>query len=762
MTASGMTLPDEPVNVPAGVVRPLLAPPGRDDVSSPGPDDVALVVDEVATPTAIDRRGLPFVLPSATLTAFLLLIVAVLAFTVIYHPGIYSVVTGHAGGSVALGNQCLRDAMTRIGGTDAAVALWTSGQHVPGADVCQRTNGFFDQTAGVLLAFVMLFVATALQYWLGSTRRARRRGVVSITAERFPELHHDLVGLSDQATPGKGVRFLLDVLDTRASGVAFGRIQRRHILLGRGVLALRSQDPEAFQALVLHELAHMRNRDLDVTIITLSFARAYLVLVLAPVVLATLVQLAFGVDWQLGLTVIGQLAGMAALLVLARGAVLRNREYQADARVVQWQNMIGPLRRILLANEANSRGAVRMRGVVRGRVCDLVRRLGIVHPTPRSRILALEDPAPLMSPGFGFSFILGVCLVLTWDPSASPPAQIGVGLVFEFWPPEPFTVVLVALLGLTVLRAALYAATAGLPLRLMALRRGLAVGVASGTVLAPSIIGTPMMLPGVTVGIQGTFALMLAVMAWLLVLWLEFLAGAWTRAIVRTRHSWLLAFIPIAAGAVVVLTCARPLFVLHLDYLFAAHDMTLPLHRLPGPLLVVTLANSIAVNEYLGHVPWLLGGVALLVLPAVVGGVLGRRAGGPWPHSLNQQLVRRPALWGVCAAIVTFLAVALSIDWYIRLLSGEPTELLGSGTLLAAVCAATGAARAVRPRRHPVLLAMVDAAVVGTSLGVFLSDTVLTFSQVVWFLAYGLETALAAVLIVRALSEGVRALRAVS
>ena len=131
-------------------------------------------------------------------------------------------------------------------------------------------------------------------------------------------------------------------------------------------------------------------------------------------------------------------------------------------------------------------------------------------------------------------------------------------------------------------------------------------------------------------------------------------------------------------------------------------------------------------------------------------------------HSLNQPLVRRPALWGVCAAAVTFLAVTLSIDWYIRILSGEPTELLGSGTLLAAVCAATGAARAVRPRRHPVLLAMVDAAVVGTSLGVFLSDTVLTFSQVVWFLAYGLETALAAVLIVRALSEGVRALRAVS
>jgi hypothetical protein len=320
----------------------------------------------------------------------------------------------------------------------------------------------------------------------------------------------------------------------------------------------------------------------------------------------------------------------------------------------------------------------------------------------------------------------------------------------------------VALLGLTTLRAALHAAAAGRPLRLMALRRGLALGVAAGTVLAPSIIGTPMMMPGVTVGIQATFALILAVMAWLLVLWLEFLAGAWARAIVHSRRSWLLAPVPIAAAAVVVVACARPLFVLHLDYLFAAQDVDLPFHRLPDPLLVLTFANSVAVNEYLSHVPWLLAGVALLVLPAAVGAVLGRRAGGPRTQSLNQPFVRRPALWGVCAAIVTFVAVTLSIDWYTRLLSGEPAELLGPGTLLAAVCAATGAARAVRSRQHPVLLAMADAAVVGTSLGVFLSGTVLSFSQVVWCLAYGLETALAAALVVRALREGVRALRTVS
>ena len=716
------------------------------------PKDAPLVRLEEPAPLPVEepvrvaagRRSLPFLLPSGTLTAFLLLIVAVLAFTVVEHPGIYDVV-GNAGNTAGTGNECMRRAIEQAGGTDAAVHLWINGQHVPGTAAC---DGYGDSglSAGFLLALLTLLLATGLQYWFWSTRRVHRRGVLPVTIERFPALHAELTALADRVVPGSRVLFLIDLLEPAASGVAFGRVRRRRVLLGRGVLVLLREDPDALRALVLHELAHLRNRDVDIAIITLAFVRAFLSLIFLPILIAVVVPLALGLDWQLRLAELAQAVGLAALLVLARGEVLKNREYYADARATHMQSTTDPLCRILHANAANTHDAG-----ARG----WLRRIGHVHPTAASRIQALTDPAPLMYPQFGFAFLLGVCLIFIWDPSDSPMARLSTGRIFTLWSPEPFTIVLAALLVLTALRATLYARAAGTPVRLTALRWGLSLGVAAGTYLASSAIATPMLLPGVPASVEATNALILGGMAWLLVLWLELLGDCWAGAVLPSRRRWIAAF-PIAALATLVLLCIRPLLHAHVDYLFAVHDVDSPLHALPGPLLVLTTANSIAVNEYLSHAVWLTSGGALLFVPLVVGRLASRHTKSRVPGQRPPTRTRRAVPWTASAAFVlAFAAVALSLDWYTRLLTGESVPI-GPGVVLAASCAGIGAAVATGRSAHPVLMAMGAATALGLIQGALVSAQFLSYHAVLYCFAYGLETALAAALVVRALAPGRR------
>ncbi|WP_314175714.1 M48 family metalloprotease [Streptomyces winkii] len=690
------------------------------------------------------RTALPLLLPSATLGAFVLLIVSVLSFTVVHHPAFYSLLTGHVHGSIGSGNDCMRRAIAEAGGTDAAVRLWTSGRHVPGGTACARSNGYHDQTAAALLAFGVLAVVTGLHYWFRSTWRARRRGVVPVTPERFPGLHGELERLSRETVPGTSVRWVVDLLEPAVTGVAFGRVRRRHLLLSRGALGLRTRDPEAFRALVLHELAHLRNRDLDLTLVALGFTRAYLALVWAPYVFAALVFLVFGVEWRLNLAVAGQMLGMAGLLAVARATVLRTREYQADARVAVWQGSAAPLTRLFAAATA---------GPSSRSWWGRVRALAFTHPDPRLRAAALEDPAPVMEPGAGLSFLLGVCLVLAWDPRTSPAARMGVGRVVDFWPPEPFTVVLVVVLCLAVLRAAVYAAATGSPVRLPALRTGLTAGVVAGTVLSPSLVVTPMLLPGVGTGVEAASTAVLAGVVLLFVVWLEFLCSCWAVAVVAARHRWRPAAFPVSAAVCVALACAPGLFGLHGQALFDVHVASDPLRGLPAPLFVVAEASATAVLDFLSRPLWLVTGAALLLLPAGLGVWLVRRIGGVVPRVPDRAWGRGRAY---ATGVVGFVVVLVTSDLYVELYGGVPVSLLSPGPTLAAACAGTSACVAVRAARGPVLSGMTGAALCAVGVGLFMADEFRSARQIVFWGAYGLQTALAAALLVRVVRRAAR------
>lgn len=61
--------------------------------------------------------------------------------------------------------------------------------------------------------------------------------------------------------------------DAAVNGLASGHVGRRYVFLSGRLVALFARDRPPFRTVLLHELAHIRNRDLDITFITIAVWR---------------------------------------------------------------------------------------------------------------------------------------------------------------------------------------------------------------------------------------------------------------------------------------------------------------------------------------------------------------------------------------------------------------------------------------------------------------------------------------------------------
>lgn len=139
-------------------------------------------------------------------------------------------------------------------------------------------------------------------------------------------------------------------------------------------VAVRWRDPELFDPLVRHELAHVRHRDVALAWLARSVWYAMAPLLALPLVVALLSSdrsILGDLLWR------SSLLGLAVLLVSA--SLLRSREHDADLRAAQ------------MAGETESLIAVLSRMPARARRGRL-RQLGARHPAPRERIEVLQNP----------------------------------------------------------------------------------------------------------------------------------------------------------------------------------------------------------------------------------------------------------------------------------------------------------------------------------------------------------------------------------
>ncbi|MCP3013877.1 M48 family metalloprotease [Nocardiopsis dassonvillei] len=195
-----------------------------------------------------------------------------------------------------------------------------------------------------------------------------------------------------------GVRKRIKLLPTQgtAGGArVFGAFGRYRIAVDTSLLVLRESGEldERALAVIRHEMAHLRNQDVDIAYLTMSSWWAFVVLTTGPLALymfAALYSIAV-----LGSSTIllsnalpGLLLTVLALLLLqsARARILRTREHYADVRAAETSRVEKGLRD-LLARSGRTRSGLRLRRWQHKR--------HRYHPSHRSRLDVLDDPRRL-------------------------------------------------------------------------------------------------------------------------------------------------------------------------------------------------------------------------------------------------------------------------------------------------------------------------------------------------------------------------------
>ncbi|MEU3573155.1 M48 family metalloprotease [Kitasatospora sp. NPDC036755] len=300
---------------------------------------------------------------------------------------------------------------------------------------------------------VLLVVAVLALYWLLPVWKARRTRVVAV-AELDPtgRLRQQLDELVRTAGLARAPRFVVDPVVPEVGAVVFGRWRSPTVCLYGGLFATSGTDRDRFRAVVLHELAHLRNKDVGITYATVALWRVFLLLVLLPWAAVGVKNLFFTgtadarghfAPFNTHQLVLGLLIVVA--VHLTRAGILRNREIYADLMAARW----GASRESWSVTAAPRAG----RGLPRA-LAGFVE-LWRTHPSWELRRASLTDPKALFALDALPLFLTGLAAdILVW--------QLG-SLPFDALPAKAVLIaaLVVGIGGVAVWRAAVYAVLTG-------------------------------------------------------------------------------------------------------------------------------------------------------------------------------------------------------------------------------------------------------------------------------------------------------------
>jgi hypothetical protein len=442
----------------------------------------------------------PFALPADTDFRFALLMVVVLAASIFMYANPQSVFMAIFSGETKQRDEaikaCVQDALSNVN-------LHSIGQaQLPAAfeGMAQCIEPHARNVAlSMLTGMTVLLGLAAGIYWASPAWRFRQRQLQPLNV---PDMEDCLVDLCRRANLPRQPLFLWEPLRMKIDGVAFSRLGRYYVALSAGSTFMFFTVRPIFDAVVLHELAHLRNVDVNKGVFAAAISLAFAVAALLPYGMKLLLV----VDQPLQdvLSLAWRVLALTALVYLTFAAVLRARELYADARTWGWEP--AGVRRWLDAgaHAVSGRWLAMLRPYL-GRLLDIYHVVPIrwlttfqFHPDLSERRRFLEDADRLFRVGFwdalgagvgGTIALLHLVGLLMYVALAISGANIGQLALLLFIllvvGTLPFMSLALGAVNAGVWRAALVALVRGGPPRgIIPLGFGLGLGLVLGVMLS--------------------------------------------------------------------------------------------------------------------------------------------------------------------------------------------------------------------------------------------------------------------------------------
>jgi Zn-dependent protease with chaperone function len=243
-----------------------------------------------------------------------------------------------------------------------------------------------------LLVAVTLALYTLIPVWICHRWRAS-----ALREDDVPGLSRELRALVSRVGLRRAPLFLWNPMGTVPAARAFGAFGRHRVTMTGALLAQYFTEPAGFRAVLLHELAHLRNGDVTKAMLAMAVWWAFVITVLPPFFAVAISKPFDLIDNAYSLL---RLVAFTALVLLTRNSVLRARELYADARASAYE---------------------------RDGLADVLKRLGPMarwrrfvspHPLPARRLALLEQTDELFEFGkldaFGLGAATGILALLTF------------------------------------------------------------------------------------------------------------------------------------------------------------------------------------------------------------------------------------------------------------------------------------------------------------------------------------------------------------
>jgi Zn-dependent protease with chaperone function len=332
----------------------------------------------------------PFAFPSDTTFRFFLLVVSIVGVSLFLYNWLYFEVSDNQA-EVRRTLACVEEQQAAL-----AVAATSDDLDAAASRFAECLDEINRPKAAFMLGGVAVLLAAALAFFFAAPLvKRRRRRLEPFREDDAPDVAAELRGLVEEAGLERAPQFVWNPLNPSPGGLAFGRPGRYHVALSGGLVTTFYTDRPAFRAVVLHELAHLRNRDVAKTYFTVSIWWAFVLVGVLPFLVSLVDEDAntvFDLGWRL--------VALTVFVYLTRNAVLRAREVYADVRASTSEGVTPALTKLL--------------GAMRPPARPWLNRLVGLHPSPAVRLHALEDPRGLISLGTLEAFGAGIAATIAF------------------------------------------------------------------------------------------------------------------------------------------------------------------------------------------------------------------------------------------------------------------------------------------------------------------------------------------------------------